>query len=62
MSQIPRRVCIEQMTPAELAIREAMRVVEEAGCDPRLTDAINLLHQAQGRVADFVDGIDGVGW
>jgi hypothetical protein len=43
------------MTPAELAIREAIRVVEEAGCDVLLTDAINLLSQAQDKVADFID-------
>lgn len=54
---IPRRNRIDLMTPAELAIREAMLKVEEAGCDVLLTDAVNLLHEAQERVADFVDKV-----
>ncbi len=57
---IPRRIRVDQMTPAELAIREAKRVVEEAGCDVRLTNAIVLLSQAQDAVADFVDGVERV--
>lgn len=55
MIGFPRRCCVDQMTPAELAIREAKRVVEEAGCDVHLTNAIVLLSQAQECVADFVD-------
>jgi hypothetical protein len=43
------------MTPAELAIRNAMLAVEEAGCDVQLTDAVTLLAQARDKVADFVD-------
>ena len=54
----PRRDRIYQMTPAELAMREAIRVVEEAGADVRLTDAVVLLGAAQQSVADFVDGVD----
>ncbi len=46
------------MTEAELAIREAMAVVERAGCHRALTDAINLLERAKNRVADFVDGVE----
>ena len=52
---IPRRICLDLMTPAELAIIEAVRAVEEAGAHPRLTDAVNLLSQARDAVADFVD-------
>lgn len=43
------------MTPAELAIRAAVEAVERVGAHPLLTDAVNLLHEAQGRVADYVD-------
>jgi hypothetical protein len=53
----PRRNQVEKLTPAELAIREAVCVVELAGCDTRLTDAVNLLAQARDKVADFVDGV-----
>jgi len=56
LSDIPRRICIDKMTPAELAITDAMRCVEEAGCDTRLTEAVMLLSQARDKVADFVDG------
>lgn len=59
MEAIPRRICVDRMTPAELAIREAVLAVEAAGADPRLTDAVVLLHQARERVADFVDGVIG---
>lgn len=45
------------MTPAELAIHNAIGVVEEAGCDVRLTNAVVLLGEAKDYVADFVDGV-----
>lgn len=57
MSEIPRRCRIDLMTPAELAIRNAVDVVEGMGCDVRLTDAIVLLSQARDKVADFVDKV-----
>jgi hypothetical protein len=53
---IPRRSRIDQMTPAERAIYDALGVVEAAGADVRLTDAVVLLQAARERVADFVDG------
>ena len=55
MNTIPRRAFINKMTPAELAIREAVLKVEEVGAHPLLTDAVNLLEQARNKVADFVD-------
>lgn len=54
---VPRRACEWLRTPAERTIADAMRAVEEAGCDPRLTDAVTLLDKALGRVADFVDAV-----
>jgi hypothetical protein len=52
---IARRNRIDLNTPAELAIRNAINVVEEAGCDILLTDAVNLLVAAREKVADFVE-------
>jgi hypothetical protein len=56
-NDIPRRIRIELMTPAELAIRAAVLAVEEAGADPLLTDAVVLLDEAKEKVADYVDRI-----
>lgn len=53
---VPRRFRLDQQSPGEAAIREAVRVVEEMGADVRLTAAVNLLNEARERVADFVDG------
>lgn len=54
----PRRSSIPHMTAAELAIRAAVQVVEEAGCDVLLTDAVVLLGKAQEKVADYVDRVN----
>ena len=51
----PRRSRVDLQTPAEAAIRAAMKAVEEAGADPLLTEAVVLLDQAKEKVADFVD-------
>jgi hypothetical protein len=53
----PRRIRIDLMTPAETAIHVAMREVEKAGADVRLTDAIVLLQQAREKVADYHDEV-----
>jgi hypothetical protein len=53
---IPRRIDVNQLTPAELAIRNAMLEVEKMAADTRLTEAVVLLGQAKEKVADFVDG------
>lgn len=57
MSEIPRRCRVDLYTPAEAAIRNALIEVEKVGADVRLTDAVNLLSEAQNAVADYVDGI-----
>ena len=54
---IPRRIRLDRMTKAELAITSAMDAVEEAGADVRLTEAVVLLQQARDKVADFVDQV-----
>ena len=51
----PRRASVPHLTPAELAIRAAVHAIEDAGAHPLLTEAGNLLLQAQGLVADFVE-------
>lgn len=57
MSDFPRRICLDKLTPAEIAIYDAVQAVEDAGCHPLLTDAVVLLSEARDRVADFVDGV-----
>lgn len=54
----PRRCRVDLLTDAELAIREAMLAVEEAGAHPLLTDAVVLLGEAKDKVADWVDGCE----
>lgn len=56
MDDIPRRIQVDRMVGAELAIRGSKMMVEELGCHVLLTEAINLLTAAQEKVADFVDG------
>lgn len=57
---IPRRCRLDLMTPAELAIYNAVQAVEEVGADPLLTDAVVLLQQAREKVADYIDRKEGV--
>ena len=52
---IPRRCRIDLYTPAEKAIAAAVEAVEAAGAHPLLTDAVQLLSDAQNKVADFVE-------
>lgn len=52
---VPRRVRVDLLTPAELAIRHAILKVEQAGCDPLLTKAVIQLVEAKNHVADFID-------
>jgi hypothetical protein len=58
MDTIPRRARLDQFTPAERAIYEAMKAVEDLPADKRLTDAVVLLGRARDLVADFVDGVE----
>ena len=53
---LPRRIRMDLWTPAERAIYDAVQAVEAMPADVQLTDAVNLLTQAQRKVADFVDG------
>ena len=51
----PRRNMLNEMTPAERAIYDAVQEVEKIGADVRLTEAVVLLTKARELVADFVD-------
>lgn len=53
----PRRNRVDHWTPAERAIAAAVDVVERAGCEVRLTDAVTLLGQARELVADVHEGV-----
>lgn len=56
--ELQRRCYVERMTPGELAIRNAIQEVEARyTADPRLTDIIVLLRQAQTTLADYVDNL-----
>lgn len=55
MTDLPRRGCTHLLTPQEEAIRDCVESIETMGADARLTDAINLLHAAREKVADYVD-------
>lgn len=59
MSDIPRRIQMQQWCEAERKIYDAMQAVEAMAADVRLTDAVVLLGAARDRVADFVDGVEG---
>ena len=52
---IPRRIRLDQMTPAELAIVHAVNMVEALPADVRLTRAVVALQEARNHVADYVD-------
>lgn len=56
--EIPRRIRIDLLTPAEKAIYDATQEVENLPPDPRLTAAVVLLQQARDKVADFVDNVN----
>lgn len=51
----PRRVRMDQWTPAEKAIHDAMQEVEKMPAATQLTEAVILLEQAKDKVSDWVD-------
>lgn len=53
----PRRIRLDKMQAAELAIYNAMQEVEKMPADVRLTKAVILLNKAKDSVSDFIDGI-----
>lgn len=52
---VPTRIDLQWLTPAEIAIIDAMRAVEAAGASTSLTAAVTLLSKARDCVADHVE-------
>lgn len=57
VNMLPRRARLDQMTPAEKAIIDAVLAVEALPADARLTEAVVLLQAARDTVADYVEGV-----
>lgn len=53
-----RRSDVKRQLPAERAVGVAVRLVEELGADPRLTDAVLSLFEAADSIADYIDGVE----
>jgi len=51
----PRRASIDHLTPAEMAIYNAIQEVEKMAADTRLTNAVLKLQEAKELVSDFID-------
>jgi hypothetical protein len=58
MDELPRRIQVDKLIPAEKAIYDAVGAVEALPADTRLTKAVMLLQDARNAVADFVDGVN----
>jgi hypothetical protein len=56
MNGIPRRQKLQEMTTEERAIYDLVQEIEKLGCDVRLTNCINHLHDARNSLGDWVDG------
>ena len=56
-NEIPRRIRLDKMVPAERACFDAIQAIELLPADPRLTLAQTLITEAQRIVADHVDGL-----
>ncbi len=54
-TNFPRRSRLDLLTPEELAIFNITQQVESLGAHPLLTDVVNLLHEARGKLADWVE-------
>jgi hypothetical protein len=52
---IPRRIDLLQMTTQELALQQAIRIIEDLGAHVKLTEASVLLQRAKECVSDYVD-------
>lgn len=50
-----RRVFLTLLTPAEMAIHNAILSVEQIGADVKLTEVVMLLLDAKNKLADYVD-------
>ena len=57
MTEISRRFRVDQWTPGEKAIQDAVDVVEKMGADVLLTEVVTTLSHARDVLADYVDGL-----
>ena len=55
MSDIPRRVRLDVLLPAEWEMDKAIQVIESLPADVRLDDAIALLRAARDSVSDYIN-------
>ena len=55
MDNFPRRNQLDKCCQAELSIDYAIRAVDQAGADVKLTDAIVKLQEARELVSDWFD-------
>lgn len=55
INDTPRRIRLDLIVPAELAIYNAVQEIEKLGADVRLTNAEVLLQQAKDLVSDYID-------
>lgn len=55
ISDFPRRIRLDLMTPEELGIYNMVGEVEKLGAHPLLTDVVVLLAEARNKLADWVD-------
>ena len=53
--EFPRRNDLQRLKPAELAIYNAMQMVEEMSCDTRLTDVQIKLDEARNLLANYIE-------
>lgn len=53
---MPTRIDIRWYSPAEIAIRNAVWAVEDAGASASLTEAVMLLSKAKDHVANHMEG------
>lgn len=57
---ISRRIFLSELTPIEVAIRDAILEVEAMEADVRLTDAVVLLQAAKDSIGDYIDRREGI--
>lgn len=55
---VPRRCCVELLTPEERQIFKAIEMIESMGADSRLTEAVVSLMKARTWLADYIDGVE----
>jgi hypothetical protein len=55
INSVPRRYRLDLLTPAEIALWQALSAIQDSGAHPFLTEAGELVKQARDKVADYVE-------